>query len=275
MLISRKVEYRGDSLAYQELVHSKGTLTYTIGGDIEIVCNGQSFYTDAAEGLFSFLQIVPEWTIRNGVLEAVISGVYVPLPNIVWAYFYGFQKKTYDPRRKLLSINRCLADHGIVVECLTQSKQDNHLTELAAVPADMRGMLSSLRKRIDYPCYFEVVHNYYKFDNYLVKCGVYRSGYVKKFRFSDLSEYDESIRFFACLREFLDVVKGKSLLAAGVNDERRMSPGRRQRMLKEPFGNYIAYEEGALKDISGKLGVKIKKAHLEEEAHGKAITSRD
>ena len=258
MLISRKVEFYSDSLAYQELVHSKGTLTYTIGGDIEIVCNGQSFFTDADEGLFSLLQTVPKWTIRNGVLEAVISGAYIPLPNIVWAYFYGFHKKTYDPRRKLLSINKCLADHGIVVEWLTQSRQNNHLSELAAIPADMRGMLSSLRKRIEYPCYFEVVHNYYKFDNYLVKCGVYRSGYVRKFRFSDLSEYDESIRFLACLREFMDVVKEKGLLAAKPHIKREISlKSLHQRMLKEPFGNYIAYEEGSLKDTSEKLSVKI------------------
>ena len=249
--------------------YDNATIMYDPSGTIQIIRDNKIFYTDADEGLYKILQGAPCWYISKGYLETFISNTHIPFSSVVWTYFHGILSAKGNPCEAMLHAQKYLTSRGLVIDHLTETKENNHLYALAAMPEKINLSLSNLRTRIRYPCYFHMAYNY-EAKCYMVKCGIDRKGYVKRFIFKDLTAEDESIKLKKCLHEFCAVARKKGLIMEkpgnqnllycimnpGNENEQNGIPNYKRRSIDkiptEPLSRYVQFEEGSFEDM-GKL----------------------
>lgn len=256
--------------------YDNATIVYDSSGTIQIIRDNKIFYTDADEGLYKILQGASCWYISHGYLETSVSDTHIPLASVVWTYFHGIISDKDDPREAMLYGQKYLVSRGLVIDHITDTRENNHLYALAAIPGKINSSLSNLRTRIRYPCYFYMTYNY-PAKCYMVKCGVDRKGYVKKFIFNDLTVEDESIRLKKCLHEFCDIARRNGLIMErpgkhnllycmmnpGENNKQNGIPDYKRRSIDkiptEPLSGYVKFEEGSFADMDKLLKRNIKK----------------
>lgn len=194
------------------ITHSNGHIVVDYPA-MSVKCDGRLFCTSYDQGLCSLLAAIPNWNLVRGALKANVGtgesgkSIFAPYASIIVAYHRGLVPTgTGNIRDKLKVIDQEINGKQLLVDHLTERKENNYPFLLALTNNNVNDTMRNFRTRIKKPFFFYSVADHAR-KICLVWLGIEGTGWEKHIVFGDLTDERECGLYLQCFDRFKEIAK--------------------------------------------------------------------
>lgn len=247
------------------VIHSNGHIVVDYPA-MSVKCDGKNFCTLYDQKLCSLLTAVPNWNLVRGALTTNVGtgesgkSIFVPYASIIVAYHRELVPNDTDNiRDKLKVIDQEINRKHLLVDHLTERKENNYPFLLALTTNNVNDTVRNFRTRIRKPFFFYTAVDHAR-KICLVWLGIEGTSWERHIVFGDLTEERECGLYLQCFERFKEIAKAAgyflkrsgddSLLYYWANPD-RMNDKRNPlvQLISKPMSIFTVYHDGVFFDI--------------------------